>query len=86
MNTSEVRIKLEAMKLLRWYHNVEVDPEEGVIVVKEHEEDSDYPCVFVWMVNEDRAYSEDLSYPRGDDADNIVSARQFREWIDSFYE
>jgi hypothetical protein len=86
MKTNELRTKLESMKLLRWYNDVWVDPDDGVIVVKDFEEDGDYPCVFVWMVNEDRAYSEDLSYPRGDDADDITSARQFSEWINSFYE
>jgi len=88
MNTKLIRTKLEAAKLLRSFYKVEVDEKNYSISVLDFEEDHSFAAVYTWQVDEDRAYSEDLTrpFPLGDDVDNITSASEFEAWIDSYYE
>ena len=80
--------KLEAAKLLRSFYKVEVDKKNYSISVHDFEEDHSFAAIYTWQVDEDRAYSEDLTqpFPLGDDVDNITSASEFEAWIDSYYE
>ena len=84
INTKQIRTKLEISKLQQTFDKVQVN--DDAVVVFDFEEDEDYPAVFTWMLDEDRAYSEDMTLPRGDDADDIISANQFSDWIQSFYD
>ena len=88
MNTKLIRTKLEAAKLLRSFYKVKVDEKNYSISIHDFEEDHSFAAVYTWQVDEDRAYSEDLTqpFPLGDDVDNITSASEFEAWIDSYYE
>ena len=77
----------EAQEELSYYFNdIEVDTIDNTIVIRDYESCGKYPAVFMYVVDEDRAYSEDLSFPRGDDADNIKGPVEFARWVESFYD
>jgi len=88
VNNKLTQTKLEAAKLLRSFYKVEVDEKNYSISVHDFEEDHSFAAIYTWQVDEDRAYSEDLTqpFPLGDDVDNITSASEFEAWIDSYYE
>lgn len=86
MDTSAIRASLEAMKIKKYFESVEFDSVNKEIIVFDFQEDEEYPCTFVWNVEENRAYSEGRAYPRGDNLDKCESATAFIEWINSFYE
>jgi len=73
-------------KLSYYFDDIEVDTIDNTIVIRDYEDSEKYPAVFMYVVDEDRAYSEDLSYPNGDDADNIKSPVEFARWVESFYD
>ena len=88
VNNKLTQTKLEAAKLLRSFYKVEVDEKNYSISVHDFEEDHSFAAIYTWQVDEDRAYSEDLTqpFPLGDDVDNITSASEFEAWIHSYYE
>ena len=83
-----IKTKLEAAKLLRSFYKVKVDEKNYSISIHDFEEDHSFAAIYTWQVDEDRAYSEDLTqpFPLGDDVDDITSASEFEAWIDSYYE
>ena len=87
-NIINTKIKLEAEQLLSVFDKVKVDEKNYSISIHDFEEDHSYAAIYTWQVDEDRAYSEDLTqpFPLGDDVDNITNADKFEAWIDSFYE
>jgi ADP-ribose pyrophosphatase YjhB (NUDIX family) len=87
-NIINTKIKLEAEQLLSVFDKVKVDEKNYSISIHDFEEDHSYAAIYTWQVDEDRAYSEDLTqpFPLGDDVDNITSASEFEAWIDSYYE
>ena len=88
VNNKLTQTKLEAAKLLRSFYKVEVDEKNYSISVHDFEEDHSFAAIYTWQVDEDRAYSEDLTqpFPLGDDVDNITSASEFEACIHSYYE
>lgn len=88
MDTKLIRTKLEAAKLSRWYHKVEVDEKNYSITVRDFEEDHSFAAVYIWQVDEDTAFLEDLTrpFPLGGPVIEIKSASEFKTWIDSYYE
>ena len=88
VNTKEIKTKLEGAKLLRSFYKVEIDEKNYSISVLDFEEDHSFAAVYTWQVDEDRAYSEDLTrpFPLGSDVDDITCASDFSQWINSFYD
>ena len=88
MNTRLIRTKLEAAKLLRFFNKVKVDEENYSISVHDFEEDHSFARIYMWQVDEDTAFLEDLSrpFPLGGPVVEIKSASELTKWIDSYYE
>lgn len=88
IDTKSIRTKLEAAKLLRSFYKVKVDEKNHYISVLDFEEDHSFAAVYIWQVDEDTAFLEDLTrpFPLGGPVIEIKSASEFKTWIDSYYE
>lgn len=88
INSKVIKTILEGAKVVKMFDKVEINLDDLSVVVSDFEEDHSLAAVYIWQVDEDRAYCEDLTqpFPLGDDVDNITSASDFEAWINSYHE